>query len=100
MAMGRTWQESVQKALRGMETGLDGWSLPKSWKRLPHDKLLYNLRVPNPDRIMHMHQAMDEGMTLEQIKELTNFDPWWLAQLKELHEVRGAHGGCCGVTCT
>jgi carbamoyl-phosphate synthase large subunit len=87
MAIGRTWQESVQKALRGMETGLDGWSLPKKWKRLPNDQLLYNLRVPNPDRIMHMHQAMDDGMSIEQIRELTNFDPWWLAQLAELHQV-------------
>lgn len=50
MAIGRTWQESVQKALRGMETGLDGWGLPKNYKRLTRDQMLYSLRVPNPER--------------------------------------------------
>lgn len=57
MAIGRTWQESLQKALRGMESGLDGWSLPKSWKHLPKDQLMYKLRVPNPDRIIIMKQV-------------------------------------------
>lgn len=57
MAIGRTWQESLQKALRGMESGLDGWSLPKSWKHLPKDQLMYKLRVPNPDRIVIMKQV-------------------------------------------
>jgi hypothetical protein len=57
MAIGRTWQESLQKALRGMEAGLDGWSLPKGYKRLPKDQLYYQLRVPNPDRIIFLKQV-------------------------------------------
>jgi hypothetical protein len=57
MAMGRTWIESFQKALRGMEAGLDGWALPRGYKRLPKDQLLYNLRVPNPDRMIHLKQV-------------------------------------------
>jgi hypothetical protein len=57
MAIGRTWQESLQKALRGMEAGLDGWSLPKGYKRLPKDQLMYKLRVPNPDRMIIMKQV-------------------------------------------
>lgn len=57
MAMGRTWQESFQKALRGLETGLDGWCTPKNYKRLPRDQMLYKLRVPNPDRFVIMHQV-------------------------------------------
>jgi hypothetical protein len=57
MAIGRTWQESLQKALRGMEAGLDGWSLPKGYKRLPKDQLYYKLRVPNPDRIIFLKQV-------------------------------------------
>lgn len=55
--MGRTWVESFQKALRGMEAGLDGWSLPRGYKRLPKDQLEYNLRVPNPDRMMQLKQV-------------------------------------------
>jgi carbamoyl-phosphate synthase large subunit len=57
MAIGRTWQESLQKALRGMEAGLDGWSLPKGWKHMPRDQLLYKLRVPNPDRMIILKQV-------------------------------------------
>jgi hypothetical protein len=61
MAIGRTWQESVQKALRGMEAGLDGWSLPKNYKRLPKDQLEYKLRVPNPDRMLYIKQVGARG---------------------------------------
>jgi carbamoyl-phosphate synthase large subunit len=86
MAIGRTWQESLQKALRGMETGLDGWSLPKNFKRLPRDQLIYKLRVPNPERMTIMKQAFEDGFTPAELFELTKIDPWWLAQLQELHD--------------
>jgi len=86
MAIGRTWQESMQKALRGMETGLDGWSLPRNWKRLPRDQLVYKLRVPNPDRFIVMKQAFEDGFTPAELFELTKIDPWWLAQMQELHD--------------
>ena len=89
MAIGRTWQESFQKALRGMESGLDGWSLPRGWKRLPADQLRYKLRVPNPDRMLVIKQALEDGMTKEEVHELTAIDPWWLAQLEELHSIEG-----------
>lgn len=61
MAMGRTFQESMQKALRSLETGLDGWSLPKNWKRMTDQQLIYGLRVPNPDRMMVMKQVCASG---------------------------------------
>eukprot|EP00775_Hariotina_reticulata_P009331 gene9331-9495_t len=86
MAIGRTWQESLQKALRGMEAGLDGWSLPKNWKHMPKDQLEYALRVPNPDRIIQLKQAFEDGYTIEKLFELTNIDNWWLTQLQELHD--------------
>ena len=57
MAMGRTFQESFQKALRSLETGLDGWSLPKNWKRMTEQQLIYGLRVPNPDRMVVLKQV-------------------------------------------
>lgn len=43
--------------MRGLETGLDGWSLPRNWKRLTPEKLIYNLRVPNPDRMLAIKQV-------------------------------------------
>ena len=50
-------QESFQKALRSLETGCDGWSLPKRWKRLDSSQLVYNLRVPNPERVLVIKQV-------------------------------------------
>jgi carbamoyl-phosphate synthase large subunit len=85
MAIGRTWQESLQKALRGMESGLDGWALPKGYKRLPADQLLYKLRVPNPDRLVFLKQAFEDGLGVEELFDLTKMDRWWLVQLEELH---------------
>jgi len=87
MAIGRTFQESFQKALRSLETGCDGWSLPRSWKRLPADKVVYNMRVPNPDRMLVIKQAFEDGITEEEIFEYTKIDPWFLSQLGELHRV-------------
>lgn len=87
MSIGRTWQESVQKSFRGLETGLDGWDLPKNYKRLPKEELLYKLRVPNPERMVVMKQAFEEGMTVPQLYELTKIDLWWLEQLDELHKI-------------
>lgn len=45
------------QALRSLETGLDGWSLPKNWKRMTRQQLEYGLRVPNPDRMMIIKQV-------------------------------------------
>lgn len=62
MAIGRTWIESFQKACRGLETGLDGWSLPPGYKRLPKDQLIYKLRVPSPERFVVLKQVcLDQG---------------------------------------
>ncbi|RMZ56922.1 hypothetical protein APUTEX25_004984, partial [Auxenochlorella protothecoides] len=86
MAIGRTFQESFQKALRSLETGLDGWSLPPNWKRQTPDKLQYNMRVPNPERMVVIKQALEDGLSIEEVHEYTSIDPWFLAQLQELHE--------------
>uniref|UniRef100_A0A7S1SPT9 Carbamoyl phosphate synthase arginine-specific large chain, chloroplastic n=2 Tax=Tetraselmis chuii TaxID=63592 RepID=A0A7S1SPT9_9CHLO len=86
MAMGRTFQESFQKALRSLETGLDGWALPSNYKPLPEQKLLFNLRTPNPERMVYIKQAFNDGMTAEEINDLTKIDPWFLGQFADLHE--------------
>lgn len=87
MAIGRTFQESFQKALRSLETGLDGFSLPRGWKRQSEADLVYNMRVPSPDRMMVIKQAMEDGFTAEQVVEYTQIDPWFVSQLAELHTV-------------
>ncbi|KAI5081040.1 hypothetical protein GOP47_0004223 [Adiantum capillus-veneris] len=88
MAMGRTFQESFQKAVRSLETGHYGWGCEKV-KELDWDleKLKYSLRVPNPDRMYAVYAALKRGMNQDELHELTFIDPWFLAQLGELLKV-------------
>jgi carbamoyl-phosphate synthase large subunit len=86
MAIGRTFQESLQKALRGLETGLDG--LNEQLKELTteeeRDKLAYELRAPGPNRLLFVADAFRLGWSAERIEELTYIDPWFLAQIEDL----------------
>jgi carbamoyl-phosphate synthase large subunit len=86
MAIGRTFQESLHKALRGLETGLDGLNeqlmLPLSDES--QDKLAYELRAPGADRLLYVADAFRAGWPLERIAELTHIDPWFLAQIQDL----------------
>jgi carbamoyl-phosphate synthase large subunit len=86
MAIGRTFQESLQKALRGLETGLDGLSprltLPLSDEA--RDKLTTELQAPGADRLLYVADAFRAGWTHDRIHELTNIDPWFLAQVEDL----------------
>ena len=86
MAIGRTFQESLHKALRGLETGLDGFdplmSLPLSEES--STQLAYELRAPGADRLLYVADAMRAGWSQERINELTGIDPWFLAQIENL----------------
>ncbi|AFY62065.1 carbamoyl-phosphate synthase large subunit [Synechococcus sp. PCC 6312] len=86
MAMGRTFQESFQKALRSLETGRAGWGCDQAEKLPSLEHIRANLRTPNPDRILTVRQAMLMGMTVEDIYELTAIDPWFLHEFQELLE--------------
>ena len=80
MAMGRTFQESFQKALRGLETGIDGLS-ERSTDR---DEIIDEIGNAGPERILYVGDAFRIGMTLEEIFEETAIDPWFLAQIEQL----------------
>lgn len=83
MAIGRTFQESFQKALRSLETGRYGWGC--SYEKLPSlEQVRSGLRTPNPDRIHTVHHALQLGMTVEEVYELTGIDPWFLDKFEEL----------------
>ncbi|CDP18860.1 unnamed protein product [Coffea canephora] len=88
MAVGRTFQESFQKAVRSLECGYPGWGCSQI-KELDWDwdRLRYNLRVPSPDRIHAIYAAMKRGMKVNDIHELSYIDKWFLTQLKELVDV-------------
>src|SRR6059036_2439801 len=80
MAMGRTFQESFQKALRGLELGVDGLNQ----KTTDREKLEKELGEPGPERIWYVGDAFENGFTLQEVHELTHIDPWFLAQIKEI----------------
>ena len=86
MAIGRTFQESLQKALRGLETGLDGLgeqlTLPLNDETAA--KLEYELRVPGANRLLFTADAFRAGWSFDRIQALTHIDPWFLAQLEDL----------------
>jgi carbamoyl-phosphate synthase large subunit len=86
MAIGRTFQESLQKALRGLETGLDGLAeqiaLPLTEDT--ESKLTYELRAPGANRLLYVADAMRAGWPTERIAQLTGIDPWFLAQIEDL----------------
>ncbi len=90
MAIGRTFQESMQKALRGMETGLDGFN--SVYHKLPQGEsaadtraaLLRELREPRPDRLLFVADAFRQGIQLDEVFQQTKIDPWFLVQIEEL----------------
>ena len=86
MAMGRTFQESLQKALRGLETGLDGlgeiMALPLTEET--SDQLAYELRSPGANRLLYTADAFRAGWSFQKISELTRIDPWFLANVEDL----------------
>ncbi|MBD2067147.1 carbamoyl-phosphate synthase large subunit [Leptolyngbya sp. FACHB-671] len=86
MAIGRTFQESFQKALRSLETGRAGWGCDRAEKLPSLEQIRAGLRTPNPERIFTVRHAMLMGMGAEEIYELTCIDPWFLTKLQELLE--------------
>ncbi|MFN6179236.1 MAG: carbamoyl-phosphate synthase large subunit [Dolichospermum sp.] len=87
MAIGRTFNESFQKALRSLETGRAGWGADKSEKLPSGEQIRAQLRTPNPERIFSVRHAMQLGISNEEIYELTAIDPWFLDKLQELLEI-------------
>jgi len=84
MGIGRTFQESFQKALRSLETGRAGWGCDRAETVPSLDQVRAKLRTPNPDRVFAIRHAMQLGTSVEEIYELTGIDPWFLDKLKDL----------------
>ena len=87
MAIGRTFQESLQKALRGLETGVDGLDeltdLSVEGARV---ELIKELRISRPERLWNVADGFRAGLSLEELFELTAIDPWFLVQISDLVE--------------
>lgn len=84
MAIGRSFNESFQKALRSLEIGRAGWGCDGPEKLPTLSQVRANLRRPHPERIFAIRHAMQLGLDVEEIYELTGIDPWFLDKLKTL----------------
>ncbi len=83
MAMGRTFQESFQKALRGLEVGVDGMNE----KTQDREVLEKELGTPGPERIWYVGDAFAQGMSVEEVFALTKIDPWFLVQIEQIVKI-------------
>ena len=88
MAIGRNFQESMQKALRGMETGNDGFDEQIDLSKVPADKarseINNRLTIPTPERIYYIADAFRIGMSVDEVFNLTKIDPWFLVQIEDI----------------
>jgi carbamoyl-phosphate synthase large subunit len=90
MAIGRTFQESFQKALRGLEIGVDGLNEFSA----DRDEIIEEIGEPGPHRIWFVADAFRLGLSLDVVFEETGIDPWFLAQIEELVQLERRLAGC------
>ena len=84
MAIGRNFKESMQKALRGLETGLDGFNRVLSLEGAGRDAIVAALSRQTPDRLLIVGQAFRDGFTVDEINAITHYDKWFLRQIEEI----------------
>ena len=85
MAIGRTFQESLQKALRGLETGIHGLDpILDITQEEARSKIVSELKIPRADRIQYVGDALRMGMEVQEVYEYSGIDPWFLLQLQDL----------------
>ncbi len=84
MAIGRNFKESLQKALRGLETGLDGFNRVQWLEGAGRDEIVAALSKQTPDRLLVVGQAFREGFTVEEVQAVTDYDPWFLRHIAEI----------------
>ncbi|MDX2270757.1 MAG: carbamoyl-phosphate synthase large subunit [Cyanobacteriota bacterium] len=90
MAMGRTFQESLQKALRSLEIDRPGLGTDKPEKTPTLEELRVQLRIPNPTRLLSIRTALLMGMDPSEVQKLTQMDPWFIDKFQEIIEVEQA----------
>jgi carbamoyl-phosphate synthase large subunit len=84
MAIGRTFSESLQKGLRSMEIGINGFNEIEIEGAPNHDMIRVALSQHHPNRILYVAQAMRHGLSLKDIQNSSKFDPWFLDQIKSI----------------
>lgn len=87
MSIGRTFKESLHKAMRSLETGHDGFespSLPPADTPEGEEELLQRLRIPGAERLWYVAEALRRGMSVETLAQLTSIDPWFLVNIEQM----------------
>jgi carbamoyl-phosphate synthase large subunit len=87
MAIGRNFAESLQKALRGLETGLTGLDRVRAFENADPTEIESALARATPDRLLVAAEALRQGFTVDRINEIAGFDPWFLKRLREIVEM-------------
>ena len=87
MAIGRSFEESFQKALRSLEIGLNGWGCQDPIIKFTPSELERNLRLPSPNRVFALRQAIDQGKTDEEIHSLSKIDIWFLSKFRNIVKI-------------
>ncbi len=90
MAIGRTFPESLQKACRSLEQGLNGLDGAERSAHLDDEELLAACGVSTPDRLLHVDAALRRGRTIQEVNEISKIDPWFLDQMLMITEERAA----------
>jgi carbamoyl-phosphate synthase large subunit len=89
MAIGRTFKEALQKALRSLEIKRFGLCGDGNEKRVDAETLRLKLAIPNAERVFHLAQAFQDGMSIDEVFELTKIDRWFLHNVKQIVEEQG-----------
>ena len=84
MAIGRSFPESLQKALRGLETGLTGLDRVRELENAPVEQIEAALARPTPERLLVAAEALRQGFSVERINAISHYDPWFLRQLEDI----------------
>jgi len=87
MAIGRTFKEALQKALRGLEIGHSGFDNKLNALEIPQEKIEQKLKIPNASRIFYIKYALQIGWSVEKICGLTDIDPWFIYNMQEITEM-------------
>jgi len=87
MAIGRTFEEALQKALRSLEIGRYGLGSDGKDREVTREEIVSKLRYPNAERVFYIRYALQKGFSVEEIYELTKIDPWFIEKIKNIVEM-------------
>ncbi|MFH1504070.1 MAG: carbamoyl-phosphate synthase large subunit, partial [Candidatus Omnitrophota bacterium] len=87
MAIGRTFKEALQKGLRGLEIGHSGLDNKLDYNKISDEKIKQRLKEPNASRIFYVKYALQKGYSLEEVRELTGIDPWFIDNISQIVEL-------------